>query len=86
MIHFPNENIKNYIKLEDYKLFDFEIPTIFLDFIIDKNKVIVKTELKLIKKNLSTKTLILNGIDIVLEKIYLDEFLLEKKILFNTQK
>ena len=47
-----NKNNKEYIKLEDYKLFDYEIPNIFLDFIIEDKKVIVKTELKLIKKNI----------------------------------
>ena len=44
---------KDYIKLENYKSFDYEIPDIFLDFIIEDTKVIVKTELKLIKKNIN---------------------------------
>ena len=73
------KNNKQYIKLTDYKLFDYEIPNIFLDFIIEDKKVIVKTNLKLIKKNINTDTLSLDGIDIFVEKIYLDEFLLEKK-------
>ena len=74
-----NKNRKKYIKLNDYKFFDYEIPTIFLDFIIEKDRVIVKTELKLIKKNVNTKTLILDGVEIFVEKIYLDESLLEEK-------
>ena len=45
-----NKNKNSYIKLEDYKSFDYEIPNIFLDFIIEDKRVIVKTELKLIKK------------------------------------
>ena len=67
---------KEYIKLEDYKSFDYEIPNIFLDFIIEDTRVIVKTELKLIKKNINNNSLILDGVDIFVEKIYLDESLL----------
>ena len=67
-----NKNNSPYIKLEDYKSFDYEIPNIFLDFIIEDKRVIVKTELKLIKKNININTLILDGIDIFVEKIYLD--------------
>ncbi len=67
---------KEYIKLEDYRSFDYEIPNIFLDFIIEDTRVIVKTELKLIKKNINNNSLILDGIDIFVEKIYLDESLL----------
>ena len=48
-----NKNNNSYIKLEDYKSFDYEIPNIFLDFIIEDKRVIVKTELKLIKKNIN---------------------------------
>ncbi len=73
------KNNKEYIKLNDYRLFDYEIPDIFLNFIIQEQKVIVQTELKLIKKNTNTNTLTLNGIDIFLEKIYLDKCLLEEK-------
>ncbi len=70
------KNNNEYIKLEDYKSFDYEIPNIFLDFIIEDTIVIVKSELKLIKKNININTLILDGIDIFVEKIYLDESLL----------
>ena len=73
-----NKNNNPYIKLEDYKSFDYEIPNIFLDFIIEDKRVIVKTELKLIKKNININSLILDGIDIFVEKIYLDESLLEE--------
>ncbi len=62
--------------MEDYKSFDYKIPNIFLDFIIEDERVIVKTELKLIKKNINKDSLILDGIDIFVEKIYLDESLL----------
>ncbi len=80
-----NKNKKDYKKLEDYKSSDYEIPNIFLDFIIEDKKVIVKTELKLIKKNKSTTTLILDGIDIIVGKIYLDNYPLREKY-YSIQK
>ena len=43
-------NISRYVKLEDYKVFDYEIPEIFLDFVIKKNEVNVTTIIKLVKK------------------------------------
>ena len=30
------KNISKYVKIEDYKVFDYEIPEIFLDFVIEK--------------------------------------------------
>ena len=57
-------NISRYVKLEDYKVFDYEIPEIFLDFVIQKNAVNVTTKLKLVKKNKNTRNLILDGTDI----------------------
>ncbi len=79
MLNVPdNKNNKEYTKLEEYKSFDYEIPNIFLDFIIEDTRVIVKTELKLIKKDINISTLILDGIDIFVEKIYLDESLLQE--------
>ena len=44
------KSISRYVKLEDYKVFDYEIPEIFLDFVINKNAVNVTTRLKLVKK------------------------------------
>ena len=44
------KSISKYIKLGDYKVFDYEIPEIFLDFIINKHAVNVTTKLKLVKK------------------------------------
>ena len=73
-----HKNISKYIKLEDYKIFDYEIPEIFLDFVINEEKVIVTTELKLCKKNKKTKNLTLDGTDIFIKKIYLDDSLLKK--------
>jgi len=53
----PNNqnNISRYVKLEDYKVFDYEIPEIFLDFVINKNAVNVTTKLKFVKKNKNNK-------------------------------
>ena len=64
-----NQNsISRYVKLEDYKVFDYEIPEIFLDFVIKKNAVNVTSKLKLVKKNKNTRTLILDGKDILIKK------------------
>ena len=43
-------SISRYVKLEDYKVFDYEIPEILLDFVIKKNAVNVTSKLKLLKK------------------------------------
>ena len=72
-------NISRYVKLEDYKIFDYEIPEIFLDFVINKNAVNVTTKLKLIKKNKNTRNLILDGKDILIKKIFIDDSLLAKE-------
>ena len=55
------KRISRYVKLKDYKVFDYEIPEIFLDFVIKKNGVNVTTKLKLVKKNKNTRNLILDG-------------------------
>ena len=70
------KGISRYVKLEDYKVFDYEIPEIFLDFVIKKNAVNVTTKLKLVKKNKNTKNLILDGTDILIKKIFIDDSLI----------
>ena len=72
-------NVSRYVKLEDYKPFDYEIPEIFLDFVIKKNAVNVTTKLKLVKKNKNTRNLILDGTDILIKKIFIDDSLLGKE-------
>ena len=72
-------NNSRYVKLEDYKVFDYEIPEIFLDFVIKKNAVNVTTKLKLVKKNKNTRNLILDGTDILIKKIFIDDSLLEEE-------
>ena len=76
-----NLNLKTnltYNKIEDYKLFDYEIPEISLNFVIENNKVIVKTKLKCIKKNKDSRVLVLNGKNIFIKNVYLDEIILDK--------
>ncbi len=68
--------ISKYIKHQDYKVFDYEIPEIFLDFVIKKNAVYVTTKLKLVKRNKNTKNLILDGTDILIKKLFIDDSLL----------
>ena len=63
------KDISKYVKLEDCKVFVYEIPEIFLDFVIKKNSVNVTTKLKLVKKNKNTRNLILDGTDILIKNI-----------------
>ena len=72
-------NISRYVKVEDYKVFDYEIPEIFLDFVIKKNAVNVTTILKLVKKNKNIRNLILDGTDILIKKIFIDDLLIEEE-------
>ena len=80
------KSVSKYIKLEDYKVFDYEIPEIFLDFVIKKNAVYVKTQLKLVKINKNAKNLNLDGTDILIKKIFIDDLLLEKKHFIQKKK
>ena len=73
------KSISRYVKLKDYKVFDYEIPEIFLDFVIKKNAVNVTTKLKLVKKNKNTRNLILDGTDILIKKIFIDDSVLGKE-------
>ena len=73
------KSFSRYIKLKDYKVFDYEIPEIFLDFVIKKNAVNVTTKLKLEKKNKNTRNLIIDGTDILIKKIFIDDSLLEEE-------
>jgi len=72
------KSISRFVKLKDYKVFDYEIPEIFLEFVIKKNAVNVTTKLKLIKKNKNTRNLILEGTDILIKNIFIDDSLLEE--------
>jgi len=76
-------SIPRYIKLDDYKVFDYEIPETFLDFVIEKEKVEVKAKLKLKRRNKKTNDLILDGTDICIKKIYINASVLNEKNYFN---
>ena len=73
------KSISRYVELKDYKVFDYEIPDIFLDFVIMKNAVNVTTKLKLVKINKNTRNLILDGTDILIKKIFIDDSLLKEE-------
>ena len=73
------KSFSRYVKLEDYKVFDYEIPEIFLDFVINKNAVNVTTKLKLVKKNKNTNNLTLDGTDILIKQIFIDDSVLEEE-------
>ena len=68
----------HYINLSDYKIFDYSIPEIFVNFIIEKEKVKVISEYKFIKENQSSDSLKLKGDQIEIVKIILDNEILSK--------
>ena len=81
-----HKNIQRYVKLEDYKVFYYEIPEIFLDFVIKKNAVNVTTKLKLVKKNKNTRNLILDWTDILIKKNFYRWLTTGKGILQTAKK
>ena len=74
-----NRDLK-YIKLNDYKHFDYSIPTIKLNIIINDNNVKIISELQLIKENISTNQILLKGKDIEINNIYLNDIKLNKNL------
>ena len=74
-----NRDLK-YIKLKDYKRFDYSIPTIKLNIIINDNNVKIISELQLIKENISTNQILLKGKDIEIKNIYLNDIKLNKNL------
>ena len=65
------KNLK-YTNLNDYKPYDYSIPSISLNIIINKSNVKIISELLLIKKNTFTNHILLKGKDIDINKIYLN--------------
>ena len=51
-----NNNIK-YTYLKDYLPFGYEIPEIKIDFIIKDDKVVIKSEYNIIKKDCNSKSI-----------------------------
>jgi len=67
------ENKKlNYTNLNDYKPFDYSIPSIKLNIIINKFNVKIISDFLLIKENIFTNHISLKGKDIKIHKIYLN--------------
>ena len=64
--------ILNYVKLNNYKPFDYSIPSIKLNIIINKSNVEIISEFKLIKENIYINNISLKGIDIEINKICLN--------------
>ena len=61
--------VLNYINLNDYKPFDYSIPSIKLNIIINKFNVKIISEYRLIKENISTNYISLKGRDIKINNI-----------------
>ena len=73
----PKESLK-YINLSDYKKFDYTIPEIYINFIIENKDVKVISEYKLIKENKNANLLKLKGNNIKIISIFLDNEELNK--------
>ena len=74
-----NKNL-NYVKLDDYKPFDYSIPSIKLNIIINSCNVSVISEFLLIKDNIKTTHISLKGRDIAINKIYLNNIELKDDV------
>ena len=79
----PKNKILNYINLNDYKPFDYSIPSIKLNIIINKRNVKIVSEYRIIKANILTNQIALKGKDIEIKKIYLNNIELKDNFYFN---
>ena len=77
---YPKNRDLKYIKLNDYKPFDYCIPKIKLNIVINDNNVKIISELQLIKENISTNQILLKGKDIEINNIYLNDIKLNKNL------
>jgi len=77
-----NQNLK-YINLNEYKPFDYSIPSIKLNIIINDRNVKIISEFRLIKENIFTNHILLKGRDIEINKIYLNNIELKKKFILH---
>tara|TARA_Y100000589_G_scaffold313776_1_gene335422 strand:+ start:2954 stop:5545 length:2592 start_codon:yes stop_codon:yes gene_type:complete len=78
MIKKIDSNLK-YTHINDYKPYDYSIPTVHLNFIIEDKKVKVIAELTLLKINLKTSKLSLKGSNIKIKRILLSGIELDRK-------
>ena len=67
------------VKLTDYKPFPFSIPKIFIDLSIHENHVQVISTMEILKKSKTSTSLILNGIDIEIDNIFINECILSSE-------
>ena len=72
-----NESLR-YIHLSDYKKFDYSIPEIYINFIIEHEFVKVISEYKFIKENPNSNSLKLKGDQIKIISIFIDDEELNK--------
>ena len=77
--------VLNYINLNDYKPFDYSIPLIKLNIIINKINVKIISEFRLIKENISTNNISLKGRDIKINNIYLNNIELKDDAYFKKE-
>ena len=80
-----NNKVLNYIKLNDYKPFDYSIPLIKLNIIINKINVRIISEFRLVKENISTNNISLKGRDITINNIYLNNIKLKDDLYFKKE-
>ena len=81
----PKNKDLNYIKLNDYRPFDYSIPYIKLNIIINDCNVKIISEFRLIKENISTNQILLKGRDIEIKSIYLNDIKLNKDVYFKKE-
>ena len=67
-----NKSLK-YIKLSDYRPYDFSIPNIYIQFKIENAKVLAITEYKVIKENPKSSDLKLKGENIEIKNILIND-------------
>ena len=79
------KNFLNYINLNDYQPFDYSIPSIKLNIIINKSHVNIISEYRLIKENNFTNHISLKGKDIEINKIYLNNIELKDDLYFRKE-
>ena len=78
MNNLSNKNNLKYTYLSDYKIPDFSIPNIYINFIIENDYVRVIAELSIIKSNINADTLTLKGSKIKVLNIFKDDKVLSE--------
>ena len=68
------------VNISDYKEYPFDIPDIFLDFSIHHSHIDVISSMQIIPKSIPSKELVLEGIDIELQKILINDSVISSEI------